>query len=129
MADDDEEDRYLATRAFRDYTDRITLDTVENGQELLEYLRREGQYAEKRRPDVVLLDLHMPNVDGFEAMSLIQADKSLRSIPLVVLASSETDRNLARCYDLGANLYIVKPVTYERLSRVVDALDRENTGI
>jgi two-component system response regulator len=126
MAEDDPDDRLLTQRALWEYRLRNGVRFVENGKELLDYLRHQGKYADPSiapRPDLVLLDLNMPHMDGREALREIKADPQLRSIPVVVLTTSQAEEDVLRSYDLGANSYITKPVTFEGLARVIRALD------
>ena len=100
---------------------------VEDGEELLDYLYHRGQYeadGSAPRPGLILLDLNMPRKDGREALEVIKKDPSLKRIPVVVMTTSEADQDVARSYDLGANSYITKPVTFESLARVIKALDK-----
>lgn len=127
MADDDPDDRLLAAEAFEEARLRNDLRFVEDGEELLEYLRREGEYrdpATSPRPGLILLDLNMPRKDGREALEEIKSDPALRRIPVVVLTTSRSEADLLRSYDLGANSYITKPVTFARLVDIVRDLGR-----
>lgn len=127
MADDDEEDRMLTQKAFELNHLGNELRFVEDGEELLDYLYHRAKYAAEGsspRPGLILLDLNMPRRDGREALEVIKKDPSLRRIPVVVMTTSEADQDIARSYDLGANSYITKPVTFEQLARVIKALDK-----
>lgn len=126
MADDDDEDRMLTRKAFELNRLRNDLRFVEDGEDLLDYLYRRGRYSDPAsapRPGLILLDLNMPRRDGREALEIIKKDPSLRRIPVVVMTTSEADQDIARSYDLGANSYITKPVTFDSLARVIKALD------
>ena len=127
MADDDEEDRMLTQKAFELNHLGNDLRFVEDGEELLDYLYHRGKYQDAEtspRPGLILLDLNMPRKDGREALEVIKKDPSLRRIPIVVMTTSEADQDIARSYDLGANSYVTKPVTFESLAKVIKALDR-----
>ncbi|MDX6476308.1 MAG: hypothetical protein QOH95_1819, partial [Gaiellaceae bacterium] len=102
------------------------LHTVEDGEELLEYLRHEGRYDETNspRPDLILLDLNMPRVDGREALEELKSDPELRSIPIVILTTSRAEADVVQSYDLGANSFISKPVTFGGLVDVMRELGR-----
>lgn len=122
MADDDEDDRLMARDALNEGRVPNELRFVNDGEELLQYLRREGPYADPAdspRPGLVLLDLNMPKVDGREALAAIKADPGLRSIPVVVLTTSKAEEDVLRTYDLGVNSFITKPVTYLGLVEVM----------
>jgi CheY-like chemotaxis protein len=122
MADDDEEDR-VATRDGLE-RNRMANDfrTVNDGEELMRLLRREGQYAGAPRPGLILLDLNMPRKSGHEALREIKADPDLRSIPVVVLTTSSQEEDILRSYDSGANSYIAKPVTFDALVKILGTL-------
>ena len=127
MADDDEEDRMLTLKAFELNRVGNTLRFVEDGEDLLDYLYQRGKYEGGEaapRPGLILLDLNMPRLDGREALAVIKRDPALRRIPVVVMTTSEADRDIARSYDLGANSYVTKPVTFESLAQVIKALDQ-----
>jgi CheY-like chemotaxis protein len=127
MADDDEDDRDFARQAIQENRLANELRFVEDGEELLDYLYRRGRFSDPKdspRPGLILLDLNMPRRDGREALREIKSDPSLRQIPVVVLTTSKTDEDILRSYDLGANCFISKPVTFEGLVDVVKVLDR-----
>ncbi|MET0645074.1 MAG: response regulator [Pyrinomonadaceae bacterium] len=125
LADDDEDDRKLAQDALAESRLANDLHTVEDGEELMDYLLRRGKYAalaDSPRPGLILLDLNMPKKDGREALREIKADPSLRRIPVVVLTTSKAEEDIYRTYDLGANSFITKPVMFESLVRVMREL-------
>lgn len=132
MAEDEEADRMLTREAMRTARAINELRFVGDGLELLEYLRREGPYSEPAsspRPELILLDLNMPRMDGQTALARIKADEELRRIPVVVLTTSDDDQDVLRSYHLGAASYITKPVTFDSLVEVVKTLDQYWTGI
>jgi len=122
MAEDDPEDQMLVRRALKHARLYNELSTVDDGEDLMKYLRHEGEYAEAPTPDLILLDLNMPRKDGREALAEIKADPVLRHIPVVVLTTSSTDEDIFRSYDLGVNSYIQKPVTFEKLVDVCEKI-------
>lgn len=126
MADDDADDRRLTRDALEESRLANDLRFVENGEELLAYLRREGKYAttDSPRPGLILLDLNMPRMDGRTALKEIKADPDLRQIPITVLTTSKADEDIFRSYDLGVNSYIVKPVTFEALVDILQTLEK-----
>ncbi len=122
MADDDPDDRLMAREAFEESRLANSLHFVHDGAELMDYLQRRGDYADAAsspRPGVILLDLNMPRKDGREALREIKADPDLRRIPIVILTTSKAEEDILRSYDLGANSFITKPVTFESLVNVV----------
>lgn len=120
MAEDDADDRLLVKEAFQESHVANDLHFVENGVELLEYLREQGKFkGADHFPDLILLDLNMPRKDGREALEEIKADPRLRKIPVVILTTSRAEEDILRSYDIGAAGYITKPVTFEGL---VDAI-------
>jgi two-component system response regulator len=127
LADDDEDDRLMTRDALRDARLHNPLRTVIDGVELMEYLRREGEYADPKespRPGMILLDLNMPRMDGREALRAIKGDPELRSIPVVVLTTSKAEEDVIRTYDLGVNSFITKPVTFLGLVEVMKVFSR-----
>ena len=126
-ADDDAEDRMLVKEAWDESRLANELHFVEDGEELMDYLRRAGQYAhlnDSALPGMILLDLNMPRKDGREALQEIKADPRLRSIPVIVLTTSKAEEDILRAYDLGVNSFILKPVTFESLVEITKALSK-----
>ena len=127
LADDDADDRVLTREALAESRLANDLRFVEDGEDLLDYLRRRGRYASAEsspRPGLILLDLNMPRKDGREALKEIKGDPSLRSIPIVVLTTSKAEEDIYRTYDLGVNSFITKPVTFDGLVGVMRGLGR-----
>jgi CheY-like chemotaxis protein len=127
MADDDPDDRLMTKEAFEEYRLANDLRFVEDGVELLDYLKRRGRYADpgsSPRPGLILLDLNMPRKDGREALEEIKADPHLRTIRIVVLTTSKAEEDIYRSYNLSAASYITKPVTFEGLVEVVKTLGK-----
>src|SRR4051812_25041321 len=127
MADDDADDRRLTQEALEE--GRLINDVrfVDNGEELMDYLRRQGKFAapaETPRPGLILLDLNMPRKDGRTVLKEIKGDPDLRQIPVVVLTTSKADEDVYKSYDLGVNSYIVKPVTFEALVDILQTLEK-----
>lgn len=101
----------------------VHLHIVDDGLKALQFLRREPPYNDAVRPDIILLDLNLPRMNGRETLKEIKADERLRSIPVVVLTTSEADVDILNCYNLGASCYIAKPVGFEAFLKVVQALE------
>jgi CheY-like chemotaxis protein len=128
MADDDEEDREFTRDALQNAHLANEMRFVVDGQDLMDYLRHEGVYAdgsiEATRPGILLLDLNMPKKDGREALAEIKSDEDLRRIPVVVLTTSKDEEDIFRTYDLGVNSFITKPVTFTGLVEVMRTWQR-----
>jgi len=127
MADDDADDRQMTLEAFEESRLANDLRFVEDGAELMDYLMRRGKYgdgADAPRPGLILLDLNMPKKDGREALREIKADPRLRNIRVVVMTTSKAEEDIIRTYDLGAESYVTKPVTFTSLVEVVRALGK-----
>jgi CheY-like chemotaxis protein len=125
MAEDDADDRLLVREAFDESRLLNELRFVEDGEELMDYLRRQGRYSSpdaSPRPGLILLDLNMPRMDGREALRAIKDDDDLRRIPIVVMTTSKAEEDIFRSYESGASSYITKPVTFERLVELMKAL-------
>ena len=124
IANDDEDTRFLMQEALREVRSAIRSEFVENGEQVLDYLYRRGEYAGSNwdRPDLILLDLNMPRLDGREALTLIRYDPDLQQIPVVILTTSHRSGDILLCYRLGANSFISKPVTFEGLVEVMKTL-------
>jgi CheY-like chemotaxis protein len=123
LVEDDPADVLLIEEAFADNKVRNRLHRVADGVEALQFLRREGQYADAPQPDLVLLDLNLPRMDGREVLAEVKADERLRQIPVVVLTTSKAEEDVLRSYKLHANAYVTKPVDFERFIEVVRQID------
>jgi CheY-like chemotaxis protein len=126
-ADDDPEDRLLIKEAWQESRLANELHFVENGEELMDYLRRQGKYESLGNtplPGMILLDLNMPKMDGREALQQIKSDPKLRLIPTVVLTTSKAEEDVFKAYDLGVNSFIVKPVSFQSLVSLAMAFGR-----
>jgi CheY-like chemotaxis protein len=125
MADDDEDDRLLTQQALQEGRVLNSLYFVEDGEQLMDFLNHRGQFSDPAsapRPGLILLDLNMPRKDGREALREIKADPTLRRIPVVVMTTSQAEEDIYRSYDLGANSFVTKPVTFDRLVELMKAL-------
>src|SRR6185437_11550778 len=127
LADDDADDRMLARDALAESRLANHLKFVEDGEQLMDYLCRRGNYASPEAapwPGLILLDLNMPRKDGREALREIKGDPNLRHIPIVVLTTSKAEEDIYRTYNLGVNSFITKPVTFDGLVSVMRGLGR-----
>ncbi len=124
MADDDLDDCALARDALELRGGSRDLRFVHDGEELLDYLYHRGDYADAPAPlpELILLDLNMPRMDGREALAAIKQDAKLRRIPVVVLTTSDAEEDVARSYDLGASSFIVKSTTFEGLVQSMEVV-------
>ena len=126
LAEDDPDDRLLLQDALLEGRLVNDLRCVEDGEDLLDYLYHRGRYADRDaspRPGLILLDLNMPRKDGREALREIKGDPGLRQIPVVVLTTSKAEEDIFRSYDLGANSFITKPVTFASLVNLMRSLE------
>lgn len=119
LVEDNPADVRLTQEALRQGRDQVDLSVVEDGQEALSFLRRDGKFAQAARPALILLDLNLPRRDGSLVLAEIKADPTLKDIPVVIFTSSEDHRDIKQAYGLYANCYIVKPLELERFLRVV----------
>ena len=127
LTDDDEEDLEMTVEALRASRLGNDLRTTRDGEELMDYLLRRGQYADPSAapiPGLILLDLNMPKKDGREALAEIKANPELRQIPVIVLTTSKAEEDIFRSYDLGVNSFITKPVTFGGLVEAMKVLSQ-----
>jgi two-component system response regulator len=122
VAEDDADDRFLLETAFAENGFKGKLEFVENGVELLEYLRnlKSAEGNEHPLPGFILLDLNMPKKDGREVLKEIKEDPRFKKIPVIVFTTTKNENEINRCYELGANTYVVKPVGFENLVRTIE---------
>jgi CheY-like chemotaxis protein len=123
LIEDDEGDVLLTTEALEASKITNVMHVARNGEEGLRFLRRGPGYEDAPRPDIVLLDLNLPRVDGRQVLAEIKEDPELRRIPIIVLTTSEAEEDVLRSYDLHANAYVTKPVDFERFLQVVQSID------
>lgn len=124
VADDDEQDCMLTEDALRECNVPNPIHFVRDGVELMRYLRKEGEYAHAELPGLILLDLNMPRKNGHEALQEIKNDPKLRSIPVIILTTSESETDVLQTYELGSNSFITKPVTYSGLVEAMRVVGR-----
>jgi CheY-like chemotaxis protein len=123
MVEDNPHDVRLTMEAFKDAKVSNNLSVVFDGEEALKFLRREGEYAGSPRPDLILLDLNLPKKCGREVLEEIKRDPGLKRIPVVVLTTSENEKDIMRAYELHVNAYITKPVNLDQFIKIVEAVE------
>jgi CheY-like chemotaxis protein len=123
LVEDDPGDVLMVREALSDHERSNRLTVVGDGEQAMDVLHRRGAFADAPRPDIVLLDLNLPRKDGYEVLAEIKGDEDLRRIPVVVLTTSEADRDILRSYELHANAYVTKPTDYERYMEMVRQID------
>lgn len=124
LVEDNPGDVRLTREALTESKLNIELHVVRDGEEAMAFLRREGAYVNSQRPDLVLLDLNLPKLDGREVLARLRADANLRRIPVVVLTVSTAEEDVLRSYDLAANCYISKPIDLDQFVTVVRAIEQ-----
>lgn len=122
LVEDSPTDVLIAREALAEARIINTIHVTEDGVEAMQFLRREGNYANAVRPDLILLDLNLPRKNGREVLAEIKSDELLKSIPVVVLTTSEAEEDVLRSYDLHANCYVVKPVGFENFVNAVRSI-------
>ncbi|HEX5924280.1 MAG TPA: response regulator [Baekduia sp.] len=123
LVEDDPGDVLLIREAFDFNKVHNNLNVVSDGEQALDYLRGTGDYTDRIRPDLVLLDLNLPRKDGREVLAEVKSDPDLRTIPIVVLTTSEAEEDVLKSYQLHANAYVTKPVDFERFVSIVRQID------
>lgn len=123
LVEDDPGDVLMTREAFEHHRIRNPLHVVTDGTMALEFLRQEGEFADAPRPGLILLDLNLPKLNGREVLAAVKSDEGLRSIPVVVLTTSQAEEDIVRSYDLYANAYVTKPVDFDRFMDVIRQID------
>ena len=123
MVEDNPRDARLAVEALKDSKVRNNLHHVRDGEEAMDFMRQQGAYVSVPVPDLILLDLNLPRKDGREVLEEIKEDPELKLVPVVVLTTSEAERDLVKTYDMHANAYVVKPIDLDRFVEVVQAIE------
>jgi CheY-like chemotaxis protein len=122
LVEDNPGDVRLTVESLREARVRNALHVARDGVEALAFLRQEGRYADAVRPDLILLDLNLPRMDGREVLAQVKADPRLKTIPVVVLTTSSADQDVLRSYELHANCYVTKPVDLEQFMSVMQTI-------
>lgn len=124
LAEDNPDDILITQRAWKKGLIKNKLYVVKDGEEALDFLYRKGKYLDAPRPSLMLLDLKMPKIDGFEVIQMIKGDDSLKRMPIIVLTTSNRHEDVKRAYDMGCNAYIVKPVSFDNFIKAVAEIQR-----
>ena len=119
MAEDNSDDVIITQRAWKKGQIKNPLYIVNNGEEAIEFLYKKGDYSDAPTPALMLLDLKMPRMDGFEVLGKLKSDRQFKRMPIIVLTTSDRDKDIKRAYDLGCNSYICKPVNFENFIKAV----------
>lgn len=123
LVEDNPGDIVLTQEALREGKIRNRLSIAKDGVEAMAFLRKEGEFANSPRPDLILLDLNMPRKNGSEVLMEVKADPDLKTIPVVILTTSDAEQDVLKAYQLSANCYITKPVEFDRFVKVVQTID------
>jgi two-component system, chemotaxis family, response regulator Rcp1 len=123
LVEDSEPDVRLTIEALREAKVKNRLSVVGDGVEAIEFLRRQGRHTDAPRPDLILLDLNLPRMDGRQVLKTIKNDDNLKQIPVVVLTTSKSEEDVLRAYQLHANCYITKPVDFNRFMEVIKSIE------
>lgn len=127
VADDDTDDQFMLKEAFSSLNFDKEIRTVENGEELLDYLSRKGKYSNDASlpfPKLILLDLNMPKIDGRQCLRLIKENPDYCKIPIIIFSTSNNPEDISQSYELGANSYIIKPYSYNELVEIIDIIKK-----
>jgi CheY-like chemotaxis protein len=123
LVEDDEGDALMTREAFEFYKIRNTLHVVTDGEQALQFMRRQGRFADAPRPGLILLDVNLPRVSGLEVLAELKGDPDLRVIPIVMLTTSQAEEDILRSYKLHANAYVSKPVDFEHFIEAIRQID------
>lgn len=123
LVEDNEGDIILTTEAFKDMQLENTISVVNDGEAALRFLKKQGEYAGSTTPQLILMDINLPGMDGKELLEIIKKDDDLKEIPVVMLTSSAADADISECYDKHVNWYITKPIDYDKYTKVMHEIE------
>lgn len=123
LVEDSIADARLILEVFKEEKIAVDVDVVRDGEAAMSYLQRDGEFADKQQPDLILLDLNMPKKDGREVLAEVKADPKLKVIPIVILTTSQSEEDILKSYDLQASCYVTKPIDLEQFTKIIKSLD------
>jgi CheY-like chemotaxis protein len=123
LVEDSKADARLIEEVFAEEKISVDINVVKNGEEAMAYIRKEGAYKTALRPDLILLDLNMPKKDGREVLAELKADESFKSIPVVILTTSQAEEDVLKSYELQASCYVTKPIDLDKFIKIIRSLD------
>jgi CheY-like chemotaxis protein len=123
LVEDNEGDIILTTEAFKDMQLENTISVVNDGEAALRFLKKQGEYTGSTTPQLILMDINLPGMDGKELLEIIKKDEELKEIPVVMLTSSAADADISECYDKHVNWYITKPIDYDKYTKVMHEIE------
>lgn len=123
LVEDNEGDVILTTEAFKDMQLENRISVVNDGETALRFLKKKGEYANTTTPQLILMDINLPGMDGKELLEIIKKDDELKEIPVVMLTSSAADADISECYDKHVNWYITKPIDYDKYTKVMHEIE------
>ena len=123
LIEDNPGDVRLTQEAFKEGKKNVNLDVVMDGVEAINYLYKKDQYSDKESPDLILLDLNLPKMDGREVLERVKSDDTLRMIPIIVLTTSDADQDILKSYNLHVNCYLNKPVDFDKFFDIIQKIE------
>jgi len=123
LVEDNEGDIILTTEAFKDMKLENEINVVRDGEEALRFLKKQEPFANASTPQLFLMDINLPGMDGKQLLDIIKKDEALKNIPVVMLTSSDTDEDISECYDKHVNWYITKPIDYDKYTKVMHEIE------
>ena len=123
LVEDNEGDIILTTEAFKDMKLDNKISVVNDGESALRFLKKQGEYADSSTPQLILMDINLPGMDGKELLERIKSDEELKEIPVVMLTSSSSDSDISDCYDKQVNWYITKPIDFDKYTKVMHEIE------
>jgi two-component system, chemotaxis family, response regulator Rcp1 len=123
LVEDNEGDIILTTEAFKDMKLENSISVVRDGEEALRFLKKQEEYVSASTPQLILMDINLPGMDGKELLDMIKKDERLKEIPVVMLTSSAADEDISECYDKHVNWYITKPIDYDKYTKVMHEIE------